>query len=76
MADTAPKGYTSRELLYLGMTYFSTVLPEHEQHQQRLLLELQWQCQQQLHQHQRVPPRWTLRQQVRDRVQNILKEEI
>ena len=52
------KGYTSRELLYLGMTYFSTVLPEHEQHQQRRLLEHQWQCQQQqLHQHQRVPPR-------------------
>ena len=39
-------------------TYFSTVLPEHEQHQQRRLLEHQWQCQQQqLHQHQRVPPR-------------------
>ena len=41
-----------------NMTYFSTVLPEHEQHQQRRLLEHQWQCQQQqLHQHQRVPPR-------------------
>ena len=33
-------------------------LPEHEQHQQRHLPEHQWQCQQQqLHQHQRVPPR-------------------
>lgn len=58
LARNPLKGYTSRELLYLGMTYFSTVLPEHEQHQQRRLLEHQWQCQQQqLHQHQRVPPR-------------------
>lgn len=58
MAQQPLKGYTSRELLYLGMTYFSAVLPEHKQHQQRRLLEHQWQCQQQqLHQHQRVPPR-------------------
>lgn len=36
----------------------SAYLPEHEQHQQRHLPEHQWQCQQQqLHQHQRVPPR-------------------
>lgn len=26
------KGYTSRELLYLGMTYFSTVLPVRGRH--------------------------------------------
>ena len=45
---------------YINLSYKRKyiVLPEHEQHQQRRLLEHQWQCQQQqLHQHQRVPPR-------------------
>ena len=42
----------------MGCDLFISFLPEHEQHQQRLLLEHQWQCQQQqLQQYQRVPSR-------------------
>lgn len=51
-------GYTGHEPLYWGVTCLFSFLPEHEQHQQRLELELQRQPeQQQLFQHQRVPSR-------------------